>query len=149
MAVEEVNHERTMPARCMYGTDCAARYISRRNQAVAMSGGGGGRQPSDRYIGNQNGDSSSDPCDIREETTLNSPNRAIVSTLRVGDALNVEYVMGPPRQLLAKLQDEIAGSITSPKNVDIIRCILDEDRQYEAIVRSITGGHCNVRIRPQ
>ena len=113
-----------------------------------MSGGGGGRQSSDQYIGNQSGDGS-DPCDIHEDTVLNSPNQAIVSTLRVNDVLNVEYEIGPPRRLLVKSQNKIAGSITSTSHVRIINCIRNEQRQYEAIVRSIAGGHCTVRIQPR
>ena len=120
-----------------------------------MSGSGGGRQshtrpqpePSGRG-GSQGGAESSDPCDINEVTTLNSPNRAILSTLQSGDELNIELEMGPPRQLLAKREDEVAGSITSPNSARIIQCIRSEHRQYAAIVLLIIGGRCDVKIQP-
>jgi len=100
------------------------------------SGGGGGGTPGDA-------------CDITEFTTLNSPNRQVVSTLRVGDLLDVELRIGPPRQLVAQQNGTIAGSITSPKSTQIIQCISRQHRAYVAEVKSIRGGVCQVEVRPR
>ena len=125
-----------------------------------MSGSGGGGewrttgpprsdQQADGGADDNSGGPSSNACDITEVTTLNSPNRTIVSTLRPGDTLDVELRIGPPRQLLATRGDEIAGSITSPKSAQIIQCIRREDRAYVVVVRTIRGGLCQVEIRPK
>jgi hypothetical protein len=40
------------------------------------------------------------------------------------------------------------GSITSPSMPQIIQCITQSGNQYEAEVRSIRGGLCQVEVRP-
>lgn len=128
---------------------------------MSGSGGGGGGgdwrpttfqrpdpQPDSDRPGD-NGLSSNDPCDITEVTLLNSPNRTVVSTLRAGDQLEVELRPGPPRQLLAVHGNQVVGSITSPKSAQIILCIRRENHAYFAVVRSIHGGLCEVKIRPK
>src|SRR5690349_17702272 len=107
---------------------------------MSGSGGGGGggewrpkgpAEGSDQKTGASGGDrggTSGDACDISEVTTLNSPNRTTVSTLRVGDVLDIELRLGPPRQLLAMRTSEVAGSITSPKSAQIIQCISRQGR---------------------
>ena len=102
------------------------------------SGGGGG-----------GGGTSGEPCDITELTTLNSPDRTVVSTLRTGDVLDVRLHAGPPRQLVAVANSAVAGSITSPKSAQIIQCISQKGRAYVAEVRSIRGGLCQIEVRPQ
>ena len=129
-----------------------------------MSGSGGGSgggewrptTPSERSdqkargsSGGRDGGASSDACDITEVTTLNSLNRTTASTLRVGDVLDVELRVGPPRQLLATRSDAVAGSITSSKSAQIIQCIKREGRAYVAVVVTIRGGLCKVEIRPK
>jgi hypothetical protein len=123
-----------------------------------MSGGGGpsgpedwrptapiekpGQKPGiDQGGGGGGGGTPRDACDIIEATTLNSPNRTMVATLRVGDILDVDFRAGPPRQLLAIRDGAIAGSITSPKSAQIIQCITRNARAYLAEVRSIRGRH--------
>ena len=104
--------------------------------------------PARDHQGSQGGEAPSDLCDIRERTLLNSPNRAVLSTLRVDDRLKIELQSGPPQRLLAKQGDETAGSITSLSHMQIIQCILSKNRQYVAIVRSIRDGRCDVMIEP-
>jgi hypothetical protein len=65
-----------------------------------------------------------DPCNLVENTNLNSPNRAVLTGLRVGDVLSIEFRPGPPRQLVATTSSgDVAGSITSPSMPQIIQCI--------------------------
>lgn len=124
------------------------------------SGGGGGGDwrptggtgPSDQKTtgsGGKGGGTSRDPCHITELTTLNSPNRTVVTTLRDGDLLDVQLQAGPPRQLVAEHNGTVAGSITSPKSAQIIQCISRQGRAYVAEVRSIRGGLCQVEVRPR
>jgi hypothetical protein len=91
-----------------------------------------------------------DPCSITERATLNSPNRTVLGTLRVGDLLSVAYQPGPPRLLVAQSPaGSVAGSITSASMLRIIRCISQQNRQYVAEVLSIRGAVCEVKIRPR
>lgn len=98
------------------------------------TGGGGGGAPS--------------PCDIIETTTLNSPNRTVISTLRIGDVLDVVFQSGPPQRLIAQQTvGAIAGSITSPSMMQIIQCITTHQVDYVAEVVSIRGAVCQVTVR--
>jgi hypothetical protein len=128
-----------------------------------MSGGGGGGgdtwrpEPSTvvrkSEVGSQagsGGESPPRPCDIVETTTLNSPVRSVVATLRAGDVLEVVLDPGPPRRLLAqRANGDVAGAITSPSMLQLIRCITDGQYQYVAEVLSMRGAICQVRIRPR
>lgn len=99
-------------------------------------GGGGGVPP--------------DPCNIVETTTLNSPNRTVVTTLRTGDLLTVVFQAGPPQRLVAEQSPGvIAGSITSPTMLQIIQCITQGGHAYVAEVLSVRGAICQVRVRPR
>lgn len=95
-------------------------------------GGGGGGQP--------------DPCEIVEITALNSVNRTVLATLRVGDVLDVVFQAGPPQQLLAQTRGQTVGSITSPSMPQIIQCIR-AGHAYEAEIKSIRGAICQVEVR--
>ena len=118
------------------------------------SGGGGGDwrptpTPPPKGGGGGGGKPPKDPCNIVETTTLNSPNRAVVTTLRAGDLLTVVFQPGPPQRLVAEqAAGVVAGSITSPSMLQIIKCIGD-GVVYEAEVLSIKGAICQVRIKPK
>ena len=66
-----------------------------------MSGGGGrdwsevGRPATPSAGGDGAGGGQPDPCDIVSVTNLNSPNAAVIRTLRPGDVLQVAYQAGP------------------------------------------------------
>jgi len=62
--------------------------------------------------------------------------------------LAVGYLPGPPRQLLAQYNGSTAGSITSPSMLQIINCI-SQGRSYDAVVLSMRGAICEVRIQPR
>jgi hypothetical protein len=117
-----------------------------------MSGGGSNSssdwRPSPSSEGAGKG-GAKDPCDVVETTALNSPVKAVLSGLKDGDILDVVYQAGPPQRLVAESQGQIAGSITSPSMLQIIRCISVNDKQYVAIVLSVRGAICQVRIQPK
>lgn len=90
-----------------------------------------------------------DVCNISEVTNLNSVVRTVLSGLRVGDRLMVDFDPGPPQRLLAKTQaGAVVGSITSPSMLQFIQCI-QAGVIYEAEVLGIRGAQCQVRISPQ
>lgn len=123
-----------------------------------MSGSGGGssstqrsnvpptRRPTRGGENGQNGGESRDPCDIIEVTTLNSPNRTVVTTLRDGDVLAIE--LRDERRLLAMHGNRVAGSVTSTSHPRILQC-MQRGSEYVAIVLSVRGGACDVRIQPK
>ena len=123
---------------------------------MSGSGGGGGSTPRNRDqpsgllehggTSSQEGDAPLDPCDITEDTTLNSPNRTVLTTLRDGDVLAIELQDG--RRLLAKHGAQVAGSVTSASHARILQC-MQQGRDYEAVVLSVQGGACRVRLRPK
>ena len=102
-----------------------------------MSGGGGGgysgptRQSSD--------------CKIVERVPLNSPKPAVVTTLTVGDLLDVEERDG---SLVALHQGAAAGSLTPQRLLDLLDCI-QSGHEYVAAVLKLKGGLCEVEIRPK
>jgi hypothetical protein len=89
------------------------------------------------------------PCNIVVDTTVNSPDRAVLATLRPGDVLNVEYRQGPPIQLIARTANgAVLGSLTPPSLPQIVQCSR-EGYQYSAVVIEIRGGACSVQIQPR
>ncbi len=122
-----------------------------------MSGGGGGEETWRKVVpggaqttagaGGPAG-GASDPCAIVETTAINSPDRAILGTLRIGDLLAIELVMGPPRRLVARASVGIAGSITSPSLPQLIQC-MQAGNHYVAEVLALRGAVCQVRVRRQ
>lgn len=117
-----------------------------------MSGGGNGdsdfRSTSTgakgKAGGSGGGGAGADPCDITEQTVLNSPNAAVLAKVRVGDKLTVE-VMTSPRRLVAKKGADIAGTITSSKMPQFIACI-EKGVTFSATVVKLSGGRCEVRV---
>jgi hypothetical protein len=122
-----------------------------------MSGPGGGDntwRPTPTPAEKTNGSSDRkspppDPCNIVETTSLNSPNRTVISTLRSGDLLRIVFEAGPPQRLIAEQSaGVVAGSITSPSMLQIIQCIA-QGYAYVAEVLSVRGAICQVRVRPR
>ena len=110
-----------------------------------MSGGGGGGGGAFSGGGEPAGD---DACSITDRVTLNSPVKAVISTLSVGDVLDVVLVtISTVQRLEAQVSaGATAGTITSSHLVQIIRCI-KAGYSYEAEVLSISGGRVDVEVR--
>jgi hypothetical protein len=104
-----------------------------------MSGGGGGG-----YVGG--GTSSGASCNIVERVPLNSPKPAVVSRLRVGDELDVIL---QAKSLIARAQIHgPAGSLT-PKSLALLIDCIENGNEYIAKVIKLSGGACEVEIRPK
>jgi len=106
-----------------------------------MSGSGGGG-------GGGGGTGGPTPCsDLKFETSLSSPQSAVVSTINVGDILDVvaKSATGPA---LAKTEsEEVAGSITAGQLLRLLEC-LAEGNPFEAEVLGVSGGDVRVEVRP-
>jgi hypothetical protein len=98
--------------------------------------------------GGDDGSGISDTCAIHEKTTLNSVDRTVLATLRVGVVMDVVFDSGPPHRLIAQLNGAFAGSITSPSMLQFIQCI-QGGKQYVADVIAIQGGTCQVVVHPR
>jgi hypothetical protein len=118
-----------------------------------MSGSGGGdgdrwrpTAPPEKPSGRKPKDGGKpNPCDIVEKTNLNSPNRQVLTGLKVGDVLDVEF--RPPALVAVTVPKKlVAGSITSPSMNRILGCI-KQGEHYEAEVLSISGAICQVEVR--
>jgi hypothetical protein len=79
-------------------------------------------------------------------TPLNSPKPDVLATLSVGDRLRV--VLVPPKGPVEvrTTKDRVAGSITSIQMVQLMNCI-NKGYEYEAEVKSLSGGRCDIEIR--
>jgi hypothetical protein len=80
------------------------------------------------------------------ETVLSSPAPAIITGLRQGDRLHIEFDSPPnERIIIARTDDgQIAGSITGDSR---LRACMVGGYRYVAIVQSVSGGACKVQIR--
>jgi hypothetical protein len=108
--------------------------------APRKGGGGGGGERAELGL---------DPCILTEETILNSPNPAVVGSLKAGDVLTVNLERGPPvRVVLRTSAGQTAGSITGAKLPQIIAC-LDAGVNYKAEVVSVRAGAVRVRVSNQ
>jgi hypothetical protein len=89
-----------------------------------------------------------DSCErLTSETTLTSPDRAVISQLNVGTTLEVEVDNSGARPVVrAMYHGQVAGSITSSIIQRLVECI-GEGYEYVAEVLSIQGGTCRVRVR--
>jgi hypothetical protein len=86
-------------------------------------------------------------CKIIEKTILNSPNKAVLGQLKVGDDLDV--LLQANNVLVAQPKSgPPAGSLTPARLADLIDC-MTRGFKYRAIVQKISGGRCDVEIRPK
>lgn len=123
---------------------------------ISMSGSGGGRN-NDQAGGipivssgtsgaGGGGGAGIDPCAIVQDAPINSP-KAIVTTLTVGDVLDVLVTGTTPHRVLEvrTTTGTPVGSLTHRGHLAIISCI-DQGNQYSAEVIQRSGGSVVVRI---
>ena len=103
-----------------------------------MSGSGGGT-----WI-EQPGDSCGT---LSQQTTLNSPNRAVLAQLSKGTELEVSVnKSGKAVTVEALFNGRVAGTITSSIIQRLAEC-MENGYQYVAEVIDVQGGACRVHIR--
>lgn len=114
-----------------------------------MSGSGGTSDTDWRATGVGETGGGKDPCDIRVETTLNSPDPVVLRGLSEGDALTVVLASQPPTRVVALTDSgQIAGSVTAPVLPRLIQC-LQSGNSYVAHVLVVREGTCDVLIQRQ
>lgn len=88
-------------------------------------------------------------CDLLSFVTyLASPKHDVISSLKVGDFLDVNIVDSTSGKLVVAFYGEnIAGGITSGKYTRLKRCLL-EGFNYKAKVEAISQGNVTVRLIP-
>lgn len=107
-----------------------------------MSGGGGsggdyggGSQPDEPY-----------DCErLRFEAPVHSPVAALVSTLAVGDVLDVQLEPAPARRVVVMTGGSVVGSMVDHLP-QLIHCL--QIRAFTATVISISGSVVRVRVEP-
>lgn len=104
-----------------------------------MSGSGGGTwidQPGD------------DCARLSQQTTLNSPNRSVLSQLKKGDVLDVRVnKQGKGVVVEALYFAQVAGTITSSIIQRLAECV-EKGHEYVAeVIDDVKGGACRVHIR--
>jgi len=102
-----------------------------------VSGSGGGtwiEQPTD------------DCARLAQQTTLNSPDRAVVSRLQKGDVLDVRVnKVGKGVVVEALYNGQVAGSITSSIIQKLAECV-ENGYEYVADVIEVQGGACRIHV---
>ena len=103
-----------------------------------MSGSGGGT-----WI-----DQPGDSCEtLSQQTTLNSPVKAVLSQVKKGTVLEVSVnKTGKAVTIEALLNGQVAGTITSSIIQRLAEC-MEKGYQYVAEVVDVQGGACQVQIR--
>jgi rRNA processing protein Krr1/Pno1 len=89
----------------------------------------------------------SSPCSrLSFQATLNSPKASVLAQLQEGSVLEVELdSSGKSVEVLFKSQ--VAGSVTGSKVAQLINC-LTSGFTFRAVVVTLTGGQCLLRIEP-
>lgn len=106
-----------------------------------MSGSGGG--------GGGGGIPTTDCASLVQRTALNSPDPAVLATLKVKDVLGVRFRGAEQTIVGAFTRDgRLAGTITYTGVTRLAKCLADGFK-YVALVLEIDGGDCRVEIRPE
>lgn len=80
--------------------------------------------------------------------TLNSPQPSILSTLNIGDFLEIVLAPPPHHTIWVLKNGEIGGALTGSHVSSLIHCI-QNGFNFEAEVISILGGSCTVMVAPK
>jgi hypothetical protein len=89
-----------------------------------------------------------DKCAIYETSILASPVASVIATLNVGEKLAIVLETTPCNRLVViAALGIVAGAITSAQLVDMVEC-MQAGYNYQAEIKSITGGSVEVEISP-
>ena len=88
------------------------------------------------------------PCEkLSFSSAVNSPQAAVIKTLKVNYVLDVELQTTPHIAVLLNYKGKLAGVLTGIKIASLINC-LQNGYIFTADVMSISGGICRVEVRP-
>jgi hypothetical protein len=87
------------------------------------------------------------PCStLTFDATVNSPQATVLTTLVVGEVLDLTLMTGGHG--VAVLKDAvIVGTLTGIRVAQMINC-MNSGFDYKAIVSTLNGGQCVVRVEP-
>jgi hypothetical protein len=87
------------------------------------------------------------PCaTLTFDATVNSPQASVLATLVIGDVLDLTLMLGG--QGISVLKNAvIVGTLTGVRVAQMINC-MNSGFAYKAIIRTINGGQCVVRVEP-
>jgi hypothetical protein len=89
-----------------------------------------------------------DPCTtLSFRAAVNSPKPAVLKKMKEGAVLVVELQKPPSTSVIVMYKDEELGALTGPKIATLVNC-LQNGYKFKADVVSITGGNCQVEVRP-
>ena len=104
-----------------------------------MSGGGS-------YGGDGGGPDEGVNCNtLHFRTSLNSPDPAVIFTLKVKDVLTLAQRRADGPLLAIAPSGKVAGSIAGSLLLQLLRCI-ENGHEYTAVVIKVTGGNVEVEI---
>jgi hypothetical protein len=84
---------------------------------------------------------------LRFETSLASPDAAVVQGLTAGDVLALEIRPAGGRNAIVALADGVVAGAITERTADLLRC-MQEGFQYVAEVTQIDGGWVDLAVRP-
>jgi hypothetical protein len=113
------------------------------NPPSSSSGGSTGGGASGGFSGGGAG-GGADPCVLRFETVLASPDPAEVAALSIGDVLNVLVQDSPPAVTACAPDGRIVGGIT--QEALRLRTCIQQGHAYDAKILSISGGAVQVQV---
>lgn len=88
-----------------------------------------------------------DSCERLTITTfLSSPKADVIGKIKINDILSISALSDQGPLIASTSNGEIAGSILSAEQIRLLNCI-NSGTEYEAIVLSIQGGSCQIRIK--
>lgn len=109
-----------------------------------MSGGGGSTGPG----GGFGGDSGTTCDQLRFEAFLSGVQDSVLSSLQLGDLLDVGLQRTPVRAIVARdASGALVGALTTRVR-ELLRC-LQQQVDFEAEVLAINGGDVRVAVRPR
>ncbi len=88
-----------------------------------------------------------DSCERLTITTyLSSPKADVIDKIKISDILSISALSDQGPIVATTSEGRIAGSILSSEQIRLLNCI-NLGTEYEAIVLSIQGGSCEIRIK--
>lgn len=90
-----------------------------------------------------------DECStLSKNFILQSPNQAIVKSLKVGDKLNILVGNSNSRIIVVQtLNGDMVGTLIGISMIAVLNCI-EKDYRYIGIITKIDGGACHINVRP-
>lgn len=91
----------------------------------------------------------SSPCErVNFRATINSPQPAVIASLKLGDSLDVALQTTPTTVIVVLHDGLVAGSLAGTGVMQLISCI-QNGFTYEATVVAINGANCTVQVTPK